>query len=103
MEVGASPPGAAAWERNPIPALSTCIPEVSDRGPAEEGYQDLVRNMSLKPYPSLEGLRNIQRLTKLQNPKIAEVKVEDLVDSRFVRKLDESGFLERLNVVSARR
>jgi ABC-type nitrate/sulfonate/bicarbonate transport system substrate-binding protein len=76
---------------------------VSDRGPAEEGYQDLVRNMSLKPYPSLEGLRNIQRLTKLQNPKIAEVKVEDLVDSRFVRKLDESGFLERLNVVSARR
>jgi hypothetical protein len=48
-------------------------------------------------------LRNIQRLTKLQNPKIADVKVEDLVDSRFVRKLDESGFLERLNVVSARR
>lgn len=76
---------------------------VSDRGPAEEGYQDLVKSMSLKPYPAVEGLRNIQRLTKLQNPKIAEVKVEDLVDSRFVRKLDESGFLDRLNVLAARR
>jgi hypothetical protein len=59
--------------------------------------------MSLKPYPSVDGLRNIQRLTKSQNPKIAEVKVEDLVDNRFVRKLDESGFLERLNLMSARR
>jgi len=59
--------------------------------------------MSLKPYPSVDGLRNIQRLTKLQNPKIADVKVEDLVDSRFVRKLDESGFIDRLNVVSVRR
>lgn len=75
---------------------------VSDRGPAEEGYQDLVKNMSLKPYPSIDGLRNIQRLTKLQNPKIADVKIEDLVDSRFVRKLDESGFLDRLNLISAR-
>jgi ABC-type nitrate/sulfonate/bicarbonate transport system substrate-binding protein len=76
---------------------------VSDRGPAEEGYQDLVKNMSLKPYPSIDGLRNIQRLTKLQNPKIADVKIEDLVDSRFVRKLDESGFLDRLNLIAARR
>ena len=58
--------------------------------------------MSLKPYPSIDGLRNIQRLTKLQNPKIADVKIEDLVDSRFVRKLDESGFLDRLNLISAR-
>jgi hypothetical protein len=39
----------------------------------------------------------------LQNPKIADVKIEDLVDSRFVRKLDESGFLDRLNLIAARR
>jgi len=28
--------------------------------------------------------------------KIAALKVEDLVDSRFVRKLDESGSIDRL-------
>jgi ABC-type nitrate/sulfonate/bicarbonate transport system substrate-binding protein len=76
---------------------------VSDRGPAEEGYQDMVANMSLKPYPAIEGLRNIQRLTKLQNPRIGDVRVEDLVDNRFVRKLDESGFIDRLHAMSGRR
>ena len=28
-------------------------------------------------------------------PKIGEVKVEDVVDNRIMRKLDESGFIER--------
>jgi len=31
-----------------------------------------------------------------QNPKIAALKVEDLADPRFVRQLDESGFIDRL-------
>jgi hypothetical protein len=31
----------------------------------------------------------------LQNPKAATVKVEDLVDSRLIRKLDESGFIDK--------
>jgi ABC-type nitrate/sulfonate/bicarbonate transport system substrate-binding protein len=75
---------------------------VSDRGPAEEGYRDLVANMSLRPYPSVEGLRNIQRLTKVQNPKVGEVRVEDLIDSRFIRRLDETGFIDRLQAMSTR-
>ena len=32
----------------------------------------------------------------LQNPKIAALKIEDLIDSRIVRKLDETGFIDRL-------
>jgi hypothetical protein len=32
----------------------------------------------------------------VQNPKVASVKVEDLVDSRMIRKLDESGFIDRV-------
>ena len=74
--------------------------KISDPSYAEEGYQDLVRNMARKPYPAIEGLRNVQRLTKNQNPRIAELNVEDLVDSRFVRKLDESGFIDRLYATS---
>ena len=63
---------------------------------AEEGYHDAVRTMSRKPYPAIEGMRNVQRLLKTQNPRIGDVNVEDLVDNRFIRKLDESGFFERI-------
>jgi ABC-type nitrate/sulfonate/bicarbonate transport system substrate-binding protein len=63
---------------------------------AEEGYQETVRTLARKPYPALEGMRNVQRLLKTQNPRIGEVNIEDLVDSRFIKKLDESGFIDRL-------
>ena len=69
---------------------------VSDPALAEEGYQDLLRTMSRRPYPAIDGLRNIQRFTKAQNPEIGKVKLEDLIDSRFIRKLDESGFIDGL-------
>ena len=32
---------------------------------------------------------------KPRNPKIGEVKLENVVDNRFIRRLDESGFIER--------
>jgi NitT/TauT family transport system substrate-binding protein len=63
---------------------------------AEEGFQDMLLGLNRKPYPSLEGMRNIQRLMKVHNPKAESVKVEDLIDQRFLRKLDESGFIDRL-------
>ncbi|MSP40017.1 MAG: hypothetical protein EXR70_16125 [Deltaproteobacteria bacterium] len=69
---------------------------ISDPAVAEDGYQDHVSTLNRKPYPSLDGLRSAQRLMAQQNPKIAALKVEDLVDARFVGKLDESGFIDRL-------
>jgi NitT/TauT family transport system substrate-binding protein len=69
---------------------------ISDPSVAEDGYQDHLLTLHRKPYPSLTGLRNAQRLMAQQNPKIAALKVEDLLDARFVRKLDESGFIDRL-------
>lgn len=30
------------------------------------------------------------------NPRIGEVNVEDLIDNRYIRRLDESGFFERI-------
>jgi hypothetical protein len=44
----------------------------------------------------VEGLRNMQRLMKIGNPKLGNVKVEELIDDRILRKLDESGFIDRL-------
>ena len=38
---------------------------------AEEGFVDMLIGMDKKPIPSMDGLRNIQRLMKLRNPKLA--------------------------------
>ena len=55
--------------------------QIGDPKVAEEGYQDLLTSIERKPFPSLEGLRNIRRLMATQNPKAANVKVEDLIDA----------------------
>jgi ABC-type nitrate/sulfonate/bicarbonate transport system substrate-binding protein len=45
-----------------------------DAAAAEEGYADLHRAMDRKPYPSPEGLRNVQRLMALEVRKSANSK-----------------------------
>ena len=70
--------------------------KISDPSVADQGYRDLLQIIDLKPYVSLEGLRNVQRLTKIQNPLVANVKAEDLIDNRPLKKLEESGFLQRI-------
>jgi hypothetical protein len=69
--------------------------QISDPAVAEEGYQDYLTSVERRPMPSLDALRNIKRLMALYNPKVAGVKVDELIDSRFVRKLDENGFIEK--------
>ena len=69
--------------------------KITDPSAAEQGYRDLVQLIDKKPYASLEGMRNIQRLIKLQSPTVANVKVEDLVDNRPLKKLEDSGFLQQ--------
>ena len=70
--------------------------KISDPSVADQGYRDLLEIIDLKPYVALEGLRNVQRLTKIQNPQVANVKAEELIDNRPLKKLEESGFLQRL-------
>jgi NitT/TauT family transport system substrate-binding protein len=70
--------------------------QISDTKVSEEGYQDLLTSIERKPFPSLDGLRNIRRLMATQNPKAANVKIEDLIDSRLIRKLDENGFIDKV-------
>src|SRR5215831_3372385 len=63
---------------------------------AEQGYQDLLRATDRKPYPSVEGLNNVQRLMRLRNPAVADLKVETLVDAKLIQELDQSGFIDEL-------
>ena len=64
---------------------------------AEEGYEEFVQGVALKPYTLMEGLKNIQRLMAVHNPQVAKVELRDVVDNSFIQKLDESGFLNRLH------
>jgi len=70
--------------------------QISDSTVVEEGYQDYLTSVERKPIPTLDGLRNIRRLLAVLNPKAANVKIEELVDSRVIRKLDESGFIDKV-------
>ena len=70
--------------------------KLSDPTLAEEGYADIVKEFDAKPYPSLEGLKNMQRLMAMQNPKLADINTANLIDSSFIRKLDDSGFFTQM-------
>jgi NitT/TauT family transport system substrate-binding protein len=70
--------------------------KLSDPSIAEEGLADVIKEFEPKPYPSLEGLKNMQRLLALQNPRLADVNPASLIDTTLMRKLEESGFLAQL-------
>lgn len=69
---------------------------IHDPAAAEEGYQDLVTGLDKKLLPPVDGLPNTQSLLKPRNPKLENVKVEELIDDRILRRLDENGFVGRL-------
>ena len=69
---------------------------LTDAAALEEGYQEILTGLDRKPYPSLEGMKNIQRLARLREPRFGNINVESIVDDSFMRRLDSSGFLDRV-------
>ncbi len=88
--------------RNKPAVLETIVKhfKITDPAAAEGAYQDILSLIRLeeyrKPYVSIEGLRILQRLMKSQNPRIGDIKAENLVDMGVVRRVDEGGFFDRL-------
>lgn len=62
---------------------------------AERGYKS-VADLKRKPYPAIERLKGVQKVMAIHDAKVLDVRVEDLLEDRFVRKLDESGVIDRL-------
>jgi ABC-type nitrate/sulfonate/bicarbonate transport system substrate-binding protein len=97
---------AAAFAQSPkgkSAVLETIKAElnVTDDAAAEDGLLQLSKIIVPKPYPSADRLRNMQRIMSGADPKAMEVDVTDLIDSRFVTKLDESGFIDRAQAAFA--
>jgi ABC-type nitrate/sulfonate/bicarbonate transport system substrate-binding protein len=84
--------------RNKAVVLKTMMTRLrlADPAAAEEGYLHLARSIESKPYPSVRGLENLQKFMKTQDPRVGSLKAEALNEPRFIRKLDESGFLDKV-------
>jgi NitT/TauT family transport system substrate-binding protein len=69
---------------------------LSNPADVEESYQAVITNYERAPHTSVEGMKRLQKLLTQLNPKIAEVRVETLIDSSFMNKLESSGFIQGL-------
>ena len=62
-------------------------------GPAYDSARRLYNDT---PVPTIEGLDFIAKELAQRNPKLRELDVGSVVDLRFVRELEQSGFLKSL-------
>ncbi|MBI4524977.1 MAG: ABC transporter substrate-binding protein [Deltaproteobacteria bacterium] len=64
----------------------------------EKAYLDLRQKLPRKPCPTIPGVASVLKLMAQHgiNAKAATLKPEDIVDMSLCRKLDESGFMDRL-------
>jgi hypothetical protein len=69
-----------------------------DKEILERTYDDISSDEKVPPkqYPSLEGIKNILEPLAATDPKAKAARPEEFVDTRFVKELDESGFIDDL-------
>ena len=69
-----------------------------DKEILERTYDDISSDEKLAPkqYPTLEGIKNILDPLAENDAKAKAAKPEDFVDTRFIKELDESGFIDDL-------
>ncbi len=70
--------------------------KVKDPALIEAGYEFNVQEYQRKPYPSVGGIKVSLEQIAQTNPKAKNVNVERFFDARFVRELDQSGFIDGL-------
>ncbi|HMA79291.1 MAG TPA: ABC transporter substrate-binding protein [Candidatus Binatia bacterium] len=63
---------------------------------AEDFYLEAQDELDRKPYPSLDGFKTVIKYVAEQNPKAAAVKVEEIVDNSWLKKLDGEGFFDKV-------
>ena len=71
---------------------------LQDKEILQKAYDDGTTDEILPPkqYPTLEGVKKILEPLGETDPKAKSAKAEDFVDARFVKELDESGFVDDL-------
>lgn len=62
----------------------------------DDAYERVTLHLEIPPYPTVEGVAVLLKTLEKTQPKARTAKPEDFIDSRLVRELHESGFIERL-------
>lgn len=66
---------------------------VRDKQDIEEYYTTLTKNfLQDNPVPTLKGMQTVLDQLGARNPRVRDIKPEDLIDTRFLRELKEKGF-----------
>lgn len=65
----------------------------------EHAYRTISESFPRKPCPSLPGIASVLSLMAQHglNPKAAELKPQDIADMSVCRKLEETGFFDRVH------
>ncbi|MBI4526507.1 MAG: ABC transporter substrate-binding protein [Deltaproteobacteria bacterium] len=63
---------------------------------AEEAHSYFSRLAPAKPYPSIDGVRTVLAEVAKTDPEARSASPERFVEPKFIRQLDESGFIDRL-------
>ena len=93
---------AIAWlkdERNRQEAqqIMAAFIRNQDRELLDNMYDSLVKKVFRPvPYPTVEAAQNVLDELALTNPKAKQAKPQDFIDDRFLRELEESGFIKGL-------
>jgi len=70
---------------------------LSNLADAEEAYHSVSSSIERVPYTSLDGMKRLHRLLMTINPKVADVRVESVIDNSFINKLETSGFIQSVS------
>jgi ABC-type nitrate/sulfonate/bicarbonate transport system substrate-binding protein len=68
----------------------------TDRQLAEIGYKNLLADLTAYTFVTVKGLKTVQDIIALRDPKIAKYNVEDLLDQRILQKVVQSGYVEEV-------
>jgi hypothetical protein len=69
---------------------------VEDPQILEGGYEDTRESVLMKPYPSVKGIEAVLEEVAVKNPAAKRAKPEQFYDAKFIKELDESGFIDKL-------
>ena len=70
---------------------------LEDRKILEEAWDWHTKFMPEAPYPPAEGYQLVLQDMAEKNPKAAQANVKDYIDTRFVKELEDSGFIKGLS------
>ena len=63
---------------------------------AEDFYAEALEELDRKPYPTVQGTTTVIKYVAEQNPKVASIKAERIIDSSWLKKLDAEGFFDKV-------